>query len=124
MAIRSRLGVREAAATNPPLGAGSVRGHVEEERRILDGPGERTVDDEPVPSVVVGTEWTRGPRCGLSPYRPHQVAGVRIDPPPSDPRPNEARPAATAAAVPPLLPPGDRERVPRVARRAEGLATR
>ena len=36
------------------------------------------------------------------------MAGVRIDPPPSDPTPNGA-PAATAAAVPPLLPPGDRD---------------
>ena len=38
------------------------------------------------------------------------MAGLRIDPPPSDPTPKGTRPAATAAAVPPLLPPGVRVR--------------
>ena len=48
------------------------------------------------------------PRCGLSPKSPQQADGIRIDPPPSPPMPIATSPAATAAAVPPLDPPGDR----------------
>ena len=40
------------------------------------------------------------------PTTPHSAAGWRIDPPVSEPRPSGAKPAATAAAEPPLLPPG------------------
>ena len=43
------------------------------------------------------------------------AAGIRIEPPPSDAVPNGMIPAATAAAVPPLEPPGRAARVPRVA---------
>lgn len=35
---------------------------------------------------------------------------MRIEPPPSEPSASGARPAATAAALPPLLPPGVRAR--------------
>ena len=48
------------------------------------------------------------PRCGLSPNSPQQALGIRIEPPPSPPRPTGTMPAATAAAVPPLEPPGVR----------------
>lgn len=54
-----------------------------------------------------GSSDTRS-RCGFSPNRPHQVDGMRIEPPPSDPNASGASPAATAAALPPLLPPGVR----------------
>jgi hypothetical protein len=37
---------------------------------------------------------------------PHSAAGWRIDPPVSVPIAHGARPAATAAALPPLEPPG------------------
>ena len=47
------------------------------------------------------------PRCGLRPKSPQQADGIRIEPPPSPPSPNATSPAATAAAVPPLEPPGD-----------------
>ena len=50
------------------------------------------------------------PRLGLSPTSPHADAGIRIDPPPSLPCPAGTRPAATAAAVPPEEPPGERDR--------------
>ena len=56
----------------------------------------------------VGSSGTR-PRWGLSPKRPQNAAGMRIEPPPSVARPTAARPAATAAPLPPLEPPGDRE---------------
>jgi hypothetical protein len=40
------------------------------------------------------------------PTTPHSAAGWRIDPPVSDPSPNPAKPATTAAAEPPDDPPG------------------
>src|SRR3954469_16300509 len=49
------------------------------------------------------------PYVGLSPTTPQNAAGWRIDPPVSVPRLTVARPAATAAALPPELPPGTRE---------------
>src|SRR6202011_3341654 len=45
------------------------------------------------------------PREGFSPTTPQQEAGMRIEPPPSPPWPSAQRPAATAAAAPPLEPP-------------------
>src|SRR5436190_4642559 len=53
-----------------------------------------------------------GPGCGMRPWlalwptSPVNEAGMRIDPPPSDAVPNGMIPAATAADVPPLEPPG------------------
>ena len=52
-----------------------------------------------------GARDTR-PRWVLSPNRPQQPAGMRIEPPPSDAYAAPTRPAATAAADPPLDPPG------------------
>ena len=45
---------------------------------------------------------------GLSPTTPHSAAGWRIDPPVSEPSATGAKPAATAAALPPDEPPGTR----------------
>src|SRR5262245_42650820 len=50
------------------------------------------------------------PRDGFSPTRPQQEAGMRTEPPPSVPCAAGASPAATAAAAPPLEPPGVRSR--------------
>jgi hypothetical protein len=44
----------------------------------------------------------------LIPTTPHNAAGCRIDPPVSEPNASAANPAATAAADPPLDPPGTR----------------
>ena len=49
------------------------------------------------------------PVPGLRPTSPQYAAGTRIDPPPSVPRASAAIPAATAAALPPLEPPGSRD---------------
>src|SRR4051794_23803517 len=57
---------------------------------------------------LYGAGETR-PRDGLIPKIPQQEAGIRIDPPPSLPCAAGARPAATAAAAPPLEPPAVRE---------------
>ena len=46
------------------------------------------------------------PRCGLMPTSPVQAAGMRTEPAPSDPSAAGTSPAATAAAEPPLDPPG------------------
>ena len=68
------------------------------------------------PTTDIPCQWSgagpRGnrPRCALSPKRPQQAAGTRIDPAPSEPRAAPTRPAATAAAEPPLEPPGERSR--------------
>ncbi len=49
------------------------------------------------------------PRDGLRPTRPLQLAGMRIEPPPSLPCATGTIPVATATADPPLDPPGVRE---------------
>src|SRR5450759_4632484 len=48
------------------------------------------------------------PYVGLTPTTPHSAAGWRIEPPVSDPSARAAKPDATAAAEPPLDPPGTR----------------
>src|SRR5205823_10735693 len=45
----------------------------------------------------------------FTPTTPHSAAGWRIDPPVSDPNEAGTMPEATAAALPPLEPPGTRE---------------
>src|SRR6266404_523134 len=50
------------------------------------------------------------PYVGLSPTTPHSAAGCRIEPPVSEPSAPKASSAATAAAEPPLDPPGTRDR--------------
>ena len=50
------------------------------------------------------------PRAGLSPTRPQQAAGMRIEPPPSLAWATGTMPEATAAAEPPEEPPGVRSR--------------
>ncbi len=52
-----------------------------------------------------GSTGTR-PYGGLKPTTPLNVAGMRIDPPMSEPVASIADPAASAAAPPPVEPPG------------------
>ncbi len=54
-----------------------------------------------------GAAGTR-PSCGLRPNRPQLAAGIRIEPAPSEALRDATSPAATAAALPPLEPPGVR----------------
>src|SRR5207248_10866253 len=67
----------------------------------------------PYRSGTSGPSETR-PRDGLIPNRPHTLDGMRMEPPPSLPWAAGARPAATAAAAPPLDPHADRDRSPGV----------
>ena len=69
---------------------------------------------------VLGTR----PRDGLRPNRPHDAAGMRIEPPPSFPCAIGTMPDATAAAEPPLDPPADRARSCGIAGRAVEHAVR
>src|SRR5690625_6890 len=55
-----------------------------------------------------GVRGTR-PNVGLNPTRPQKLAGIRTEPPPSEPRATGTIPAATAAAPPPVDPPGVRD---------------
>src|SRR2546426_6843448 len=48
------------------------------------------------------------PKVGFRPTRPQKLAGMRIEPAPSEPSASGANPAATAAAPPPVDPPGVR----------------
>src|SRR3989454_3399387 len=48
------------------------------------------------------------PRDGFSPTTPQHDAGIRMEPPPSPPWLRAHKPAATAAAAPPLEPPAVR----------------
>ena len=59
----------------------------------------------PLKLSPIGACDTR-PRDGLIPTKPQQAAGPRIEPPPSEPWAIAHNPAATAAAAPPLEPPG------------------
>src|SRR5690606_19526187 len=63
--------------------------------------------ERPTGSPYVGAPLIR-PRDGLSPTRPQQEAGIRIEPPPSEPCATGTSPAATAAAAPPEDPPAVR----------------
>ena len=47
----------------------------------------------------------------LKPTMPHSAAGIRIDPPVSDPKPTSAAPVATDTAAPEDEPPGIRSTV-------------
>ena len=58
-----------------------------------------------VPNALGGHSGTR-PKVGLSPGRPQKPHGMRIEPAPSLPSASGTRPAASAAALPPLEPPG------------------
>ncbi len=55
-----------------------------------------------------GPGWGMRPWLGLNPTRPVKPAGMRVDPPPSLAVAAGTSPAATAAALPPLDPPGVR----------------
>ena len=50
------------------------------------------------------------PRLGFRPTSPQHDAGIRIEPPPSEPCASGTMPAATAAPEPPDEPPGVRSR--------------
>ena len=112
-AIRSRPGRVDAAAANGTAGVGALSASMSvapeatswnsavSATRRLSTP----ITDSPCQARLRGASETR-PRCGFSPNRPHQAAGIRIEPAPSEPKAAPTSPAATAAPLPPLEPPG------------------
>src|SRR6476620_273879 len=72
------------------------------------------IDRERHPLVAVSEPRNTSGPFGIRPYvvlspgRPVNAAGIRIDPPPSPPVASVTRPPATAAAEPPDDPPGVR----------------
>src|SRR5262249_19528942 len=112
--IRSRPGGAPTSSRYGRFGAGAVYGSP--------GAGPATASSTAAVSRtdrVSTNSWVSGPqyspksgpsavraRVGLRPTIPHMLAGNRIEPPMSLPCATGARPAATAAAEPPLEPPG------------------
>ena len=86
-----------------------ARHDVEQRRGVADRAGEHALVGSSPTGSRSGPLLMR-PRAGLMPTRPVTLAGMRIEPPPSDPWPALASPAATAAAAPPLDPPALRVR--------------
>ncbi len=91
---------------------GGVRGclseHVQRGGSVADGPGQRAEHGKSVPVAVHTPASGTTPGPGLRPTTPQQAAGIRIDPPPSEPSASAAMPDARAAAPPPVDPPGVR----------------
>ena len=116
-AIRSRPGSRSQASRKVPSGSGAqlgspVRGPASTSRRAAASRTVRAIGPavaRPIGSPYIGKPLMR-PREGLRPTRPQQEAGMRIEPPPSEPWASGTRPAATAAAEPPEEPPAIRVR--------------
>jgi hypothetical protein len=54
------------------------------------------------------------PTLGFRPYTPQKLAGMRIEPTKSEPYSRNVNPAASAAAPPPVEPPGVRVRSQRL----------
>src|SRR6185437_17136209 len=114
---RRRPGTVCAALENSIAGAGAASwaepaGVLTQSKNSAVSATERVstpLTDSPCQGARLGATGTRS-RCGLSPNRPHHAAGMRIEPMPSDPSAAPTRPAATAAALPPLDPPGARWR--------------
>ena len=69
---------------------------------------ERAIGPLELKPVVLGISSGTRPGEGLRPAAPQQEDGMRIEPPRSSPNAAVARPAATAAALPPLEPPGEK----------------
>jgi hypothetical protein len=110
--MRNRPGSLRAASTNEPVSTARYRSvswlpriasYTRAASSTLRASGPTVPSDHHRCSI--GAALTR-PRWGLSPNSPQNADGIRIEPPPSPPRPIGTMPEATAAAVPPLEPPG------------------
>ncbi len=125
--IRRGAGSRSISLAKSAVGGGATTGSpgsspahdVEQRGRVANRSGHRELHREEAASARrARSRPTTRPREVLSPTSPHTLAGMRIDPPPSLACAQPARGrAATAAAEPPLDPPGERVGIPRVARR-------
>src|SRR4051812_41366474 len=113
--MRRRPGSRSQAERYDELSAGAQNGSPTARPAITsrNAAASRTVRPSdpfvarPTGSPYIGAPEIR-PLVGLSPTMPQQLAGIRIEPPPSDPWATGTRPAETADAAPPLDPPAIR----------------
>ena len=84
-------------------------GHdLEHQRAVGHRARHRPVRREAFPGVVGRGRAAHEPARRLVPDEPQQAAGMRIEPPPSEPCASVPMPAASAAPAPPLEPPGVR----------------
>ena len=84
------------------------------------GASARIIVSQSAGDLAIGPAWSKlgasgkqpssgtSSKLGLKPTIPHHAAGIRIEPPESEPSAASARPAASAAAEPPLDPPASR----------------
>src|SRR3954466_4498240 len=114
-ATRSLLGARFVASRNEPDGKAMPYGSPGSLPAVASSSAAESrteIDTQccaPAPAKVspIGARLIR-PRDGLRPNRPHRLAGMRIEPPPSVACPIGRPRAATIAAEPPDQPPGER----------------
>ena len=113
--MRSRPGSRSQAARKGCSSSGAQKGSPTARPAITSSSAaaSRTVRaSEPLVARPTGSPYVGAPemrpRDGLRPTTPQQLAGIRIDPPPSEPWATGTSPAETAAAAPPLEPPAIR----------------
>ena len=90
----------ESAGSWPPITSSATAASATE---VANGPIWSRLEAKAISPMRLTT-----PYVGFTPTTPHSAAGWRIDPPVSLPKPRVAKPAATAAALPPLEPPGTR----------------
>ena len=102
-AARTRARVAEGQR-GPRVGAGE---HREEQGEVVDVARHRPADRGRLPLVVGGHCGTR-PSEGRSPTTPQNDAGLRSEPPMSEPSASGTIPDASAHAAPPQEPPADR----------------
>ena len=111
-AIRRRPGGAPGSSANGRSGGGAHQGSpgsypVRTSSRAAASATEREIGPEvESPSSDGKGEVETRPRDGLRPKTPQQEAGILIEPPPSVPCASGISPAASAAAAPPLDPPG------------------
>ena len=72
-------------------------------------------------SIVAAGVCATRPMLGRMPTTPQKLAGLRSEPPMSEPCASQAMPVASATAAPPEEPAAERDSVPGIARRAEHL---
>ena len=120
---RTRRAARTSAAATPGRRGCGPGDHVLQQRDVGDACAPSGRRRSSVSELNGGMPGTR-PNGGLKPTTPQNDAGMRIEPPMSDPVASMVAPAASAAPEPPDEPPGVIVGVPRVARDAPQLGVR
>ena len=101
-------GLDVTTATRTPPGAGRVTASsaLMAANAVRRSATDRAMGPRTLSRVGSGRSCGTRPGEGRRPRTPQQADGMRIEPPMSSPEASVQRPAATAAALPPLEPPG------------------